>query len=152
MITIALKKAEQKNSWLSKFIGWRTYSPYSHVEVLVGDYACSSVFPDGVRIAPVNKVITNKHEWDFIPLPFVAEEPVLEWFKAHKGSPYDTRSLVEILAGKESSDPSAFNCAESVMSAIQAAGYLGWFDSKRAHPEAVALAARGLLEGYHCWS
>lgn len=147
MVYVALKRIEEKKpNWLSRMIGLRTYSPYSHIEVIVGDLACSSVFPKGVRITPAKGVLADGH-WDIVPMPFVNGDLVLAWFREHEGAPYDTRSLVEILAGKPSSDPRAFNCAESVVSSVKHAGWLLWFDGARATPESVALAARALREG-----
>lgn len=145
---VLFKKAE-KPTWIQKLIGWRTYSAFSHVEIMIDEMCYSSVFPKGIRAEKAEKVYTKPWEWQVVDLePLnLSDKAVKEWFERHENCPYDTRSLLEILEGKASSDANAFNCAESILSSLQHAGILEWYDSSRATPEGLYLALMGLLEG-----
>ena len=145
---VIFKKDTQPN-WIQKLIGWRTYSYFSHVEIWVDDMCYSSVFPRGVRGEKADVVFKNPRDWVVVDIDIlnIDKNTIKEWFEVRKGKPYDTRSLVEILGGKPSSDPEAFNCAESVLCSLQQAGILTWYDSSRATPEGLYLALKGLVEG-----
>lgn len=148
--------APKKPSWLQRIIMWRTFSPVSHVELVVHDeddryYGCSASLSEGVRIKPVEP----GDEWvrEPVPLPPGKAERIINtavsWFAARQKerAPYDVRSLIEFLRAKPSSDQNAYTCGESVIAALQSAGLWTFLDAASTTPKDLLLVARAWRDG-----
>jgi len=75
-----------KGTWVDKLIRWWTSSPYSHVELVVGDqWYSTSPRDNGVR----SKVIVPKEEnWDYLEVE-VDTDWLTKVFDKTKGQKYD---------------------------------------------------------------
>jgi len=52
-VTLAFKVIKKNSSWISKIIGLKTRSDYSHVEAIIGNKWISSVEGKGVHVKPL---------------------------------------------------------------------------------------------------
>lgn len=85
MVKLALYK--KPGTWLNKVIRWRTQSPYSHCELVVGGLCYSSSGRDhGVRAKAIDLAAGG---WDVIEIPWASEADVLAFYAETEDSDYD---------------------------------------------------------------
>jgi hypothetical protein len=136
-----------KRNWLERIIAWRTIGPYSHVEAVLGPWAWSAVPGQGVRRIPLNEL--NPADFDKIRVSRLDERAVEDWFLEHEGETYDVVGLLELAAGKPSSDPRAWYCSECCCQAMKSGGAFPSIPSAGVHPFmlwAMALAREDTLK------
>ena len=91
---MAVKLALRKNDprIISRFIQWWTNSIYSHCELVVDGVSYSSSAMDGgVRAKCINY---DTDKWDFLELPWVRPESVIDYFQLTDDYKYGWGGLV----------------------------------------------------------
>lgn len=69
--------------------------PYSHNELVVGDWCYSSSIPDGgVRRKETSLVLAHPEHWDIIDLSWADEEFIVDYFSKTDGEPYGWADIV----------------------------------------------------------
>jgi hypothetical protein len=82
-------------------IRWLTRSRFSHTEICIGnpfegavECVSSSGVDGGVR---AKNMKLSPQKWEILPMPWVSEDDVFEFWKAHKGTGYDWAGVVRFL-------------------------------------------------------
>ena len=89
MVRVAFYKG--KGTWFDKGIRWWTRSPYSHVELVMGEVCYSSSPRDGgVR----DKIISLGASWEVAPVPWLDQGRAVEIYETHRGEGYDFTGIV----------------------------------------------------------
>ena len=84
-VKLAFYKGE--GGFTDKVVRWWTSSPYSHVEIVVGDeWYSSSPMDGGVRVKTITS--PNPGSWDYVDVR-VDMDRLLYVFNKHKGKGYD---------------------------------------------------------------
>ena len=116
MIQLALY--DNKDVWDlgARFIKWKTKSPYSHCELVIGDYCYSSSIPEGGVRKKVRTEVIDKHpeRWTLIDLPWANEKNCLENFSKIEGLPYGWSDLIKRQFFNLTGDDRGMFCSECV--------------------------------------
>jgi hypothetical protein len=95
-----------------------TFSEYSHVEILIGEYVYSSSIDNGgVR---KKKVDLDKPGWIVIPAPWIDENRVLSFFEETEDRPYGWTDLFvhQVLHLPTSKNDRGYFCSEWCAAAL----------------------------------
>lgn len=137
----------ERPNWLQRLILWRSYGTVTHVELVIGQEMYSAVAGEGgVRMRPVGTVDPDDYIRVQVSLPLGGASAAREWLRRHLGAVYDARGLIEIVAGRASSDDRAWYCSELCAAALHAAGIWQWLDAHRSTPEQLLTAALSRAE------
>jgi hypothetical protein len=104
-----------------KLIRLVTRSPYSHVELVLGNagdgtFVCGSSSPrdGGVRIKTMS---LPADRWDLAPIAGDAAT-ALHWFEQHRGEPYDWLGVLRFVLPWVGQSPRAWFCSEACLAAL----------------------------------
>lgn len=85
-----------RGTTFDRLIRWRTRSPYSHVEIVLGQHWYAASNRDGV--VRVNRNTHNPESWDLVPVD-VSETAVVRWWAKTIGDKYDWLGIVGLAIG-----------------------------------------------------
>ena len=81
-----------RGSWVNSLIRFWTRSDASHSEIKIGPCGYSSSIMDGgVRC---KRIDFNSSDWELLPLPWVEQSEVIQYFAKTQGNPYGWMDLI----------------------------------------------------------
>lgn len=97
----------------NRLVRWIGRGPYSHCELIFSDglAASSSWMDGGVRFKQIDFCPEN---WDFIDLPPEGEDAARQWFRDHRGQPYDLMGNIRFLCGVVRDSEGRWFCSEAL--------------------------------------
>jgi uncharacterized protein YycO len=98
-----------------------TWSNWSHVALIDGDYVIEAAWPV-VRRVPLVDVLKKHNHFQIVDLPCDNPRGVIEAAKSQIGKPYDLTALFGFLAHRDWQDTNKWFCSELVAWAFDAAG------------------------------
>lgn len=143
----------EKPNWFQRLIQWRQLGPWSHVRMAFdagarGWEICESR-EGGVRQWFSPKPPADVAEAVELPVSEQQLAAIRGWWASHIGDGYDAVGLIELAAGRGSSDKSAWFCSEACTAALQAAGIFGFSDAARVTPQELWAMAQARKEALY---
>lgn len=113
----------RKRDLFSKLVCFLTWSPFSHVEILINENECiGAVFDKGVRKYRLERVLRKAEYWEIHKVE--ASEKVIECAKAQLGKKYDVLGLFGfIFRNRRWQRDDKWFCSEFVAFCFEKAGY-----------------------------
>lgn len=140
----------QHPSWFQRLIQWRQMGPWSHVRMAVDcgarGWEMLEAREGGVRQTFVPRPPEDVAEIIRMRVSEWQLAQIRGWWAAHIGDPYDAVGLIEIAAGRSSSDKTAWFCSEACCAALKAAGIFAFADPGRVTPQELWAMACARIE------
>ena len=129
-------------SWIIRKL---TFSRWSHVAIVDGDYVIEAVWPR-VRRVPLEKVLASHKDHEFAEIPLEYENSALLFLDNQIGKKYDWRALFGMITPtRDWSRADEWDCAELAAAAINVGNKVSVFrDSARVHPQMLYLLSKQL--------
>lgn len=113
---------------IDRLVQIATKSKYSHIEIVVGDYAYSSDFKSGVY----KRMAIYNDKWDFIDLSIPYPTSVKVFYNQTKNCKYDFLGALGVVLPLREKE-NRWECAEWVSNALKISGCKKFFKYNCAH-------------------
>ena len=106
--------------WTDWLICKWTRGPYSHVELVIGDYMYSSSPRDG-KVRRKTHIFDDK-TWDYVEIDNINEQNIIEFYDITRGNNYDWLGILGFIIPIKDRTNKWF-CSEWVSNALKISGY-----------------------------
>lgn len=106
----------------SKLIRLATWSDWSHVVLVYGQYAIDATWRHGVTRRPISDVLDEASEYALVDIPAYDPEAVVAAAVSQIGKPYDISAVTGIAFRRNWQDDDAWFCSELIAWAFGRSG------------------------------
>jgi uncharacterized protein YycO len=100
-----------------------TWSSWSHVDIVLGDYVLGATADRGVGYTRIDHRLELASRAEMVSVPLKNELEAITWAKWQVGKPYDWQGIVGLGLHRDWEEDDAWFCSEYVGKALLVGGY-----------------------------